>query len=108
MPIERLSYLTLSKDNESWVNMENNNKLMQSGLIGGLGLSSLHFIWIVLIILGWAQPLMDFIFKLHMLNSPFQVQPFDWMLALGLLILTFAVGAFGGLIISFLKGTLSD
>ena len=88
--------------------MENNNKLIQSGLIGGLGLSSLHFSWIFLIILGWAQPLMDFIFKLHMLNSPFQVQPFDWMLALSLLVLTFSVGAFGGLFISFLTDVFSD
>ena len=83
--------------------MENDNKLVQSALIGGLGLASLHLIWIVLILLGWAQPLMDFVFKLHMLNSPFQVQPFQWVFALGLLMLTFSVGAFGGLLFSYLK-----
>jgi len=32
---------------------------------------------------------MDFIFKLHMLNSPFQVQPFKISLALGLISITF-------------------
>ena len=83
--------------------MENDNKLVQSALIGGFGLASLHLIWIVLIFLGWAQPLMDFVFKLHMLNSPFQVQPFQWVFALGLLMLTFSVGAFGGLLFSYLK-----
>lgn len=81
--------------------MENDNKLLQNSLVGGLCLSSLHLIWVVLIALGLAQPLTDFIFKLHMLNSPFQVQPFSWMLALGLLMFTFSVGAFGGLLFSF-------
>jgi hypothetical protein len=81
--------------------MKSDNKLIHNGIVGGLCLSSLHLIWIILIFLGWAQPLMDFVFKLHMLNSPFQVQHFNLVLAAGLLILTFTVGAFGGLIFSF-------
>ena len=83
--------------------MENDSQLIQNGLIGGFSLASLHLIWIVLILLGWAQPLMDFVFKLHMLNSPFQVQPFQWVFALGLLMLTFTAGVFGGLLFSYLK-----
>lgn len=77
--------------------------LIETGLIGGLCLSSLHLCWILLVFLGWAQALMDFVFKLHMLNSPFQVQPFSFSLALSLLAITFGVGFFYGLIFFFIK-----
>lgn len=75
----------------------------RTSMIGGLCLSILHFFWVILVALGWAQPFMDFIFKLHMLNSPFQVQPFDVMLALGLLGTTFLIGCFYGAIFYLLK-----
>jgi hypothetical protein len=83
--------------------MESDNKFLQSGLVWGLCLSSIHFIWLILILLEWAQPIMDFIFKLHMLNSPFQVQSFNWIFAFGLLLLTFTVGGLSGLLFSFLS-----
>lgn len=81
--------------------------LFRASMISGLCLASLHFCWVVLVALGWAQPFMDFIFKLHMLNSPFQVQPFDAMLALGLLLITFLIGCFYGLIFYLVKIRLS-
>lgn len=77
--------------------------LIQYCLIGGLSLASLHISWIFLVLLGWAQPFMNFIFKLHMLNSPFQVQPFDWGYAFSLISLTFAIGAFYGLILYLIQ-----
>ena len=68
--------------------------LWQKSIIGGLCLSLFHFLWILLVATGWAQPVMDFIFKLHMLNSPFTVQPFNIQLAMGLLAITFLAGCF--------------
>jgi hypothetical protein len=82
-------------------------KLIRNMMIGGLCLSSLHILWIILVGFGLAQPLMDFIFKLHMLNSPFQVQTFDPLLALGLVIITFSFGCFYGLVFYFVKVLLS-
>ncbi len=79
------------------------NSIIKTCLIGGLCLSSLHLMWILLVLVGWAEPLMNFVFMLHMLNSPFQVQPFRWGLALGLLAITFAFGAFFGLVIYWIK-----
>ncbi len=87
--------------------MESKDQLIQTGLIAGLCLSSLHLSWIVLILLGWAQPLMDFIFKLHMLNSPFQVQPFSIGLAVSLVIITFVIGAFYGLVFVLIKSLMA-
>ena len=88
--------------------MENDNRYLQAGLVWGLSLSSIHLIWLILILLGWAQPLMEFVFKLHMLNSPFQVQPFNWAFAVGLLLLTFTVGAFSGMLFTFYSGSTKE
>ena len=81
--------------------------LMRTSLIGGLCLSSLHVCWVILIALGLAQPLLDFIFKLHMLNSPFQVQVFDVVLAAGLIGITFMIGCFYGAVFYFIKNNFS-
>lgn len=77
--------------------------LFRTSMIGGLCLASIHFCWLILVFLGWAQPLLDFVFKLHMLNSPFQVQPFDGFLALGLLGITFLIGCFYGVLFYWIK-----
>ena len=77
--------------------------LFQTSAIGGVCLASLHFCWALLVALGWAQSLMDFIFKLHMLNSPFQVQAFSISIAIGLIGVTFLIGCFYGAVFYFIK-----
>ena len=77
--------------------------LLRTSLIGGLCLSSLHFCWALLVALGFAQTLLDFIFKLHMLSSPFQIQPFELPLALGLIGITFLIGCFYGAVFFVMK-----
>ena len=77
--------------------------LFRTSIIGGLCLAALHSCWVILIYLGWAQPLMDFNFKLHMLTPPFQVQPFDEILALGLISITFLIGCFYGAVFYLIK-----
>ena len=72
-------------------------------IVGGLCLSSLHVFWVLLVAVGWAQPLLDLVFKLHMLNSPFQVQPFDVGLAAGLIALTFLIGSLYGAVFYLVK-----
>ena len=76
-------------------------------LIGGFCLSSLHVIWVLLIAISWAQPLMDFVFKLHMLNSPFQVQAFNVTYAIGLISFTFFIGCFYVLMFYAIKRIIS-
>lgn len=76
---------------------------VRTTIVGGLCLSSLHVFWVLLIAVGWAQPLLDLVFKLHMLNSPFQVQPFDVGLAAGLIALTFLIGSLYGAVFYLIK-----
>ena len=80
---------------------------LKAALIGGFTLSALHTCWIMIVASGWAQPLLDFIFKLHMLNSPFIVQPFSVVLSLELITLTFVIGAFYGLVFSIIRKLLT-
>lgn len=77
--------------------------LFRTSLVGGLFLASLHTCWVILVALGAAQPLLDFIFKLHMLNPPFHVQAFDFALAMELIGITFLIGCFYGAIIYIIK-----
>lgn len=81
--------------------------LLRTSLIGGVSLSSLHLCWALLVASGWAQPLLDFIFKLHMLNSPFQVQAFNPLLAIGLIGITFLIGCFYGVVFYVIKSKFS-
>lgn len=69
--------------------MLNQNKV---GLaLGGL-LALFHAVWAILVAMGQAGPLMDFIFKLHMMQNPFVMNPFNFGLALGLVVLTGVIG----------------
>lgn len=51
-----------------------------------------HLGWSILVALGLAQGLLDFIFSLHMIANPYQVTGFDIMKAGTLVVITFAVG----------------
>ena len=81
--------------------------LFQTTLISGFCLSILHFCWAILVASGWAQSLLDYIFKLHMLSSPFQVQAFDLGLAMGLIGITFSIGCFYGALFFLIKHKFS-
>ena len=55
-----------------------------------------HLVWSLLILLGWAGPLLNFVFSMHSLNNPYVVQPFNLGRSLGLVALTFVVGYVAG------------
>ncbi len=58
----------------------------------GVLLGGGHLLWSLLVALNFAQPLLDFIFSLHMIANPYQVTGFDITKALMLVVITFAVG----------------
>lgn len=67
----------------------NPNKVaLTLGLLVGGG----HLVWSVLVALGLAQGLLDFIFSIHMVANPIQVIGFDITKAAMLVAITFAVG----------------
>ena len=60
---------------------------MIGALIGGW-----HFVWSVFILLGWAQPILDFIFWAHMIQQVYFVKPFDSVPAVTLIVITAVIG----------------
>ena len=65
----------------------NKTALVVAILIGGW-----HLTWALLVAIGWAQPLIDFIFWLHFIKPVYVIEPFSAPRALGLILLTAALG----------------
>ena len=70
--------------------------LMTTALFGGFLLGGLHLLWALLVLVGWAQMLLDFVFSLHFLDNPYFVNEFDLGRAIMLVVVTFGVGYFVG------------
>lgn len=77
------------------MNKPNKVGLVIAALIGGW-----HLIWVILIALGLAQPLINFIFWAHMIRSVYIIEPFNPVAAITLLVITsisgYAFGFIGG------------
>lgn len=72
------------------------------GLIAGALAVIIHSLWIILVLLGYAQALLDFVYGLHFLNNPFVVSEFNPIKAIGLLGMTFVCGYAIGWVLSYL------
>jgi len=66
----------------------------------GLAIAALmggwHLVWSLLVLAGWAQPLIDFVFWAHMIRPIYVVQAFAPVAAFTLVAITAVIGyAFG-------------
>lgn len=66
------------------------------GFALGLLFAAFHAIWAMLVWAGAAQPLMDFIFHLHMIKPPYVIEPFNIGTAAALVLVTGAIGFVSG------------
>ena len=71
-------------------------------LVVGVFISGWHVLWSILIILGAAQPLLDFIFWIHMISNPYQITGFNLTQSVILILVAFVVGYVGGWIFAWL------
>lgn len=67
-----------------------------------------HLIWVTLIAIGWAKPVMDFILRLHFINLQYTLAPFAATTAAMLVLITFTTGALFGLVFAFIWNWLGD
>ena len=64
----------------------------KSGLALGILLGGLHLVWSVLVLLGWAQILVNFSMWAHMFQMPVTVGVFDLTAALTVIVIATGVG----------------
>ena len=81
------------------------NSPIRTGIALGCFLATLHLIWSLLVLTGLAQPLLNFIFWLHMLSVPVKVQPFELGVAALLVGVTWCVGFGYGFLFSIIWKT---
>jgi hypothetical protein len=74
----------------------------RTGLVFGTFLGGWHFMWVVLVALGWAQAVVDFVLRIHMIKPVYVVEPFNFWIATMLIALTGAIGYFGGFVLAAL------
>ena len=64
----------------------------RAGLVLGAVFGGCHLLWALLVAVGWAQPVMDFLFWIHMIKPVYVIEPFNLGLALLLIVVTAAIG----------------
>ncbi len=77
-----------------------------AGLALGALLAFMHLVWALMVLFGWAQGFLDWIFSLHMITPVFTIAPFDWGSAIVLLIVTFICGYIAGWIFAWIWNRL--
>lgn len=72
--------------------MKNTFEANKVGLAFGGVLGLWHLVWSILVAVGWAQPLFDWILHLHMMQLPVKVLPFVLSTAVTLVVVTSLIG----------------
>ena len=72
----------------------------KAGLACGALVAAMHALWALMIALGWAQPILDFVFWMHFLRPVFIIMPFN----IGIALILIAVTGASGFIIGWLFG----
>ena len=68
------------------------------GLVIGALIGGWHLVWSLLVLLGWAQRIIDFIFWAHMIQPVYVVKSFNLLAAITLIVITAVTGYIFGFV----------
>ncbi len=74
----------------------------RTGSVLGLVLGGWHLCWSILVTLGWAQPVVNFVFWMHFIKPIYVIQPFEIGRAVILILVTAAVGFVFGFVFALI------
>lgn len=79
----------------------------RTGLAVGVVIGLWHALWVTLVAVGWAKPVMDFILRLHFINLTYELAPFALSTGMLLVSITFLLGAVFGVVFALVWNWLS-
>jgi hypothetical protein len=68
------------------------------GVVIGALVGGWHLAWSILVLLGWAQPIIDFIFWAHMIQPVYVIKSFNLLAAITLIVITAGTGYIFGFV----------
>jgi len=74
----------------------------KTGLVLGAFVGGWHVVWVLLVALGWAQSVVNFVFWIHFLRPFITVEPFNAGTAVMLILLASAIGFLVGYVLGVL------
>ena len=80
--------------------------VMRASLVLGAVLGGWHLCWLALVAIGWAQPVINFIFWVHFLKPVYFVEAFDISRAIVLILVTAGIGYAIGATFAFLSNVM--
>ena len=78
----------------------------RTALVVAILLGGWHALWSAVVAIGWAQPLVDFMFRIHFIRPVYVIERFDIGIALLLVAITAAIGYLAGWILAVLWNKL--
>ena len=80
---------------------------IKTGVAVGSVLGLWHLMWVSLVGVGLAKPVLDFVLQLHFIKLDYALAPYSAVTAGELVLLTFVVGAFVGFVFALIWNWLT-